>query len=206
MDDIPEGCTPKDAQVLRRANHWFAQRVIELEEALNPFVQHMSSDECITVQLRNEWIARGRRLLAGAEKCDGNHAAPACGDPGCWQSEVPVVMHPLHQEVWPSVASAQLGGAIPDDTPLWMDTLAHAVADKHESTDHGALKEAVIDAMKEASREVALYFAANPDGIKGHVIAKCVNDLRDIAIEFHASQQLRERISHRIHEFLGSKP
>jgi hypothetical protein len=108
----------------------------ELEEALTPFVQHMSSDECITVQLRNEWIAQGRRLLTDAEKCDGNHGGPACSDPHCWQrdepwpwpntnhcdgnhapppcgaadclhSAAPVVQHPLYQAVWPYEASEQ---------------------------------------------------------------------------------------------------
>lgn len=31
--------------------------------------------------------------------------------------------------------------------------------------------------------------------IKDHEIAKIVNDLRDVAVEFHATQQLRERIA-----------
>jgi len=31
--------------------------------------------------------------------------------------------------------------------------------------------------------------------LKDHEIAKIVNELRDIAVQFHASQQLRERIA-----------
>jgi hypothetical protein len=239
--------------------------------------------KCVTV-LRQLYPGH---LLADAVKCDGNHGGPACADPDCWQSPVPVVMHPkadpardgsepglrgvlemlydvafqdgespdaqrvqrkelavelafrtlatpeqraepdmravcealgfdptnhhnaakcpycreqrakplpelvvtrdgkvltdqrrglqefmercekkepqqLHQAVWPSVASEQCGQPVEPSTPPWMDAIAHAIADRHESTDHGALKEAIIEAMKEASREVALYFAANP--------------------------------------------
>lgn len=38
---------------------------------------------------------------------------------------------------------------------------------------------------------------------KDHEIAAFVNDLRDIGKEFGQTQQLRERISHRVHEFLA---
>jgi hypothetical protein len=41
--------------------------------------------------------------------------------------------------------------------------------------------------------------------MKDHEIAKLVNDLRDIAIEFHATQQLRERIAQVVRDAL-SKP
>ncbi len=34
--------------------------------------------------------------------------------------------------------------------------------------------------------------------MKEHILRQLTNDLRDIAIEFHATQQLRDRISHRL--------
>lgn len=45
---------------------------------------------------------------------------------------------------------------------------------------------------------------AVPGSLKGHQIAALVNDLRDIAIEFHGAQQLRERISHRVRDALAT--
>jgi hypothetical protein len=187
------------------ANAALVERVKLLEAALRPFLMVNSSDEKFMLQVRSEWIKRGRALMT---RCDGNHGAPACADPDCWLSEEPVVMHPLRQAVWPYEASAQHGQPVESDTPPWMQGMAHNIAVEYmrEGQQRDDMERDIVNAMKEAAREVALYFAANPDGIKGHVIAKCVNDLRDIAVEFHASQQLRERISHRIHEFLGSKP
>lgn len=38
--------------------------------------------------------------------------------------------------------------------------------------------------------------------IKDHQITKLVNDLRDLAVSFGQTEQLRERLSHRVHEFL----
>jgi hypothetical protein len=38
--------------------------------------------------------------------------------------------------------------------------------------------------------------ASPADSIKDHVIAQTVNELRDIAVQFHGAQQLRERIAH----------
>lgn len=43
--------------------------------------------------------------------------------------------------------------------------------------------------------------SAPPVPIKDHEIAKAVNTLRDIAIEFHGSQQLRERIAQVVRSF-----
>lgn len=37
---------------------------------------------------------------------------------------------------------------------------------------------------------------------KDHEIAKAVNDLRDVAIKYHSTQQLRERIAHVVQELL----
>lgn len=34
--------------------------------------------------------------------------------------------------------------------------------------------------------------------LKDHEIAELVNNLRDVAVKYHATQQLRERISHLI--------
>ena len=34
--------------------------------------------------------------------------------------------------------------------------------------------------------------------MKEHILRELTNDLRDIAIQFHAAEQLRERIAHRI--------
>jgi hypothetical protein len=42
--------------------------------------------------------------------------------------------------------------------------------------------------------------------VKDHVIAQTVNELRDIAIQFHDAQQLRERIAHVIVPLLSATP
>lgn len=45
-------------------------------------------------------------------------------------------------------------------------------------------------------RDIALYTAPpSPVAMKDHQIRELVNDLRDIAIEYHGTQQLRERIA-----------
>jgi len=36
--------------------------------------------------------------------------------------------------------------------------------------------------------------------MKAHIFRELVNDLRDIATQWHGSQQLRERISRRLHQ------
>ncbi len=57
-----------------------------------------------------------------------------------------------------------------EETPQWMIELAERVAFDFTSEDQigvrARLQRAVIDAMKEAAREVALYFAANPEKAK----------------------------------------
>lgn len=160
--EVPEGCTPDDARVLREANHHWAQAVHDLQEALEPFTRLNSSNELLTVQLRTEWITRARKLIG--PKCDGNHGAPACADPECWQSEAPVHMSP--QQVWPSTASPQHGQPVVDETPPWMQGMAHNIACEYtrenEEFKRERMERDIVNAMKEAAREVALYFAANP--------------------------------------------
>ena len=41
--------------------------------------------------------------------------------------------------------------------------------------------------------------------LKDHEIARIVNELRDIALEFHAHQSLRERIAYAIVPFLKNE-
>ncbi len=51
-----------------------------------------------------------------------------------------------------------------DGTPPWMQGMAHNIADEYLTNPHerDKLERDIINAMKEAAREVALYFAANP--------------------------------------------
>ncbi|KVP96796.1 hypothetical protein WJ97_13020 [Burkholderia ubonensis] len=42
--------------------------------------------------------------------------------------------------------------------------------------------------------------------MKDHEIAKLVNDLRDTAVQFHDSQQLRDRISRLVNDALAQQP
>lgn len=44
------------------------------------------------------------------------------------------------------------------------------------------------------------------DQIKDHVIAKAINDLRDIAIKYHNTQQLREQIASIVRPLLQQSP
>lgn len=59
-----------------------------------------------------------------------------------------------------------------------------------------------IDALIPLTKQLGAALAAQPARVAGeiadHEIAKTVNQLRDIAIEFHGAQQLRERIAHLI--------
>lgn len=40
--------------------------------------------------------------------------------------------------------------------------------------------------------------ATSAEPVKAHIVREMVNELRDIAIEFHGAQQLRERIAHAV--------
>lgn len=44
------------------------------------------------------------------------------------------------------------------------------------------------------------------DQIKDHIIAKAINDLRDIAIKYHNTQQLREQIASIVRPLLQQSP
>jgi hypothetical protein len=100
-----------------------AQRIRDLEAALEPFTRHMSSEECITLQIRNEWVQRARALLGPK----------------------------LHEEV-----------------PPWMAGMAHNIAVEYmrEGQQRNDMERDIVNAMKEAAREVALHFAANPKKAK----------------------------------------
>lgn len=62
---VPEGCTPKDAKLLREATFKLATRVQELEGVLNPLVQINSSE--VTVPIRTAYITRAREVLRGTQ-------------------------------------------------------------------------------------------------------------------------------------------
>ena len=44
--------------------------------------------------------------------------------------------------------------------------------------------------------ELVEKYIAQPATLKGHEIAQVVNALREVALEYHGSEQLRERIAH----------
>lgn len=52
-----------------------------------------------------------------------------------------------------------------EETPQWMLGMAHNIAVEHlvKSGNRDALERDIVGAMKEAAREVALFFAANPE-------------------------------------------
>ncbi len=150
-----------DVSVLRTTIAAYAEKVSMLQHALEPFTRHLSSEDKTTITVDSNAI-RYARLLTAPTRCDGNHPPPACEDPQCWQSNDPVYMTP--QQVWPSIASDAIGDPVENDTPPWMEVLANDIAVKYVShpDNERDLKNDIIHAMKEAAREVALYFAAQP--------------------------------------------
>lgn len=63
-EEVPEGCTPTDARVLRMANHDFAENVAVLKRALQPFAQFNSSEPMITIQIPTAIVQQARAALA----------------------------------------------------------------------------------------------------------------------------------------------
>lgn len=68
--------------------------------------------------------------------------------------------------------------------------------------------ESYCDCMEEGAHwvEGVVYTAPAAAPLKGHQIRDLVNQLRDIAMEYHGTQQLRERIARVVHSALVAQP
>lgn len=103
-------------------------------------------------------------------------------------------------------AHAPAAGAVAGQiTEVMIDAATNALVLMEEGTDTSALATGEADYMRGIARatvEAALAAAPTPaaqadsGSLKDHQIAALVNELRDIAVKFHGTQQLRERIAH----------
>lgn len=70
---------------------------------------------------------------------------------------------------------------------------AYEFGKHHEPDDHGRMMEAQLRIF--TTFRAATKASAPADAPKDHEIREAINQLRDVAVKFHAAQQLRERIA-----------
>lgn len=92
--------------------------------------------------------------------------------------------------------AAELPEALTEDQ--WLDLAQrHAMADWNSDEADGYLN-AIKAVCVDYAAQVSALSAAQTEALKDHQIAALVNELRDIAIKYHSTQQLRERIAHAV--------
>lgn len=75
--------------------------------------------------------------------------------------------------------------------------------ERFDEADHGNAQQ--MKSIAENAIEELLTMASEPPSIKPHLFRELVNQLRDIAVDYHNTQQLRERIAHLVGDYIGVK-